>query len=63
MREDLERVKGWQSDIDLLLKLMKEQHYVYRSQPLPAELLAKAIDLKENAAGFSDERMLTELEK
>ena len=63
MTDDLARIQGWRADIDLLLKLMKEQHYVYRSRPLPPELLAKAGDLKKNVAEFSDERMLTELEK
>src|SRR5882724_547979 len=58
-----ERVKGWQSDIDSLLSLMKTQHYVYRSKPLPEQLLIKAADLKTKVAGFSDERMLLELER
>jgi hypothetical protein len=58
-----ERIKGWQSDIDSLLTIMKTQHYVYRSKPLPKQLLIKAADLKTKVAGFSDERMLLELER
>jgi len=66
MGQDLqqeERIKGWQSDIDSLLSLMKTQHYIYRSKPLPEELLIKAADLKTKVAGFSDERVLLELER
>jgi len=58
-----ERVKGWQSDIDSLLSLMKQQHYVYRSKPLPEQLLTNAALLKTKVAQFSDERMLLELER
>ena len=61
--QDSERVKGWQSDIDILLKLMKQQHIVYQTRPLPPELLAQAGKLKENVSAFSDERMLYELQK
>ena len=60
---DPERIKGWQSDIDILLKLMRQQHIVYRSTPLPPELLARAEKLKESVSEFSDEGMLNELEK
>lgn len=58
-----ERKKGWQSDIDTLLSLMKRQHVIYKSKPLPAELLTKAATLKESVVQFSDERMVFELEK
>ena len=54
---DTERNKGWQTDIDALLVLMKQQHYVYKSKPLPAELMVKAKELKQNVAKYSDERM------
>jgi len=57
------RNKGWQTDIDTLLSLMKRQHYVYKSKPLPAELLTKAAKVKESVTQFSDERMVFELEK
>lgn len=59
----IERNRGWETDIDTLLSLMKEQHYVYKSKPLPAELLTKAARLKETVSQFSDERMVLELEK
>ncbi len=60
---ETERNKGWEADIDALLSLMKEQHYVYKSRPLPAELLTKAATLKKSVRQFSDERMVFELEK
>lgn len=59
---DPERDKGWQSDIDTLLVLMK-QHYIYKSKPLPPALIAKATQLKENVSQYSDERVGFELEK
>jgi hypothetical protein len=58
-----DRIKGWQGDIDSLLSLMRTQHYVYRSKPLPEQLLKNAADLKTKVARFSDERMLLELER
>lgn len=58
-----DRKKGWQTDIDTLLSLMKRQHVVYKTKPLPAELLTKAAALKESVIQFSDERMVFELEK
>ncbi|HTQ26920.1 MAG TPA: hypothetical protein VMI35_02280 [Puia sp.] len=58
-----ERVRGWSSDIDTLLYIMKTQHYVYRNQPLPPKLLNAASELKARVAAYSDERMLTELER
>jgi hypothetical protein len=57
------RVRGWSSDIDTLLYIMKTQHYVYRSRPLPPELIAAASKLKTEIAHYSDERMLSELER
>ncbi len=61
--EQQERIKGWSADIDTLLLLMKSQHYVYRSKPLPQQLLADAASLKTKVAQYSDERMLNELER
>src|SRR5262249_45379300 len=58
-----ERIRGWSSDIDTLLFIMKSQHYVYRSKPFPQELLNAATKLKTEIAEYSDERMLTELER
>jgi hypothetical protein len=58
-----ERIKGWQSDIDFLLLQIQKQHYVYKSKPLPGELLTKAEKLKTQIDNYSDERMLIELER
>ena len=58
-----ERIKGWSADIDTMLLLMKSQHYIYRSKPLPQQLLDNASSLKTRVAQYSDERMLNELER
>lgn len=58
-----ERTRGWQSDIDTLLSLMKSQHYIYKARPLPEKLLKQAARLKDSVTRFSDERMALELEK
>lgn len=58
-----ERIKGWSSDIDTMLSLMRTQHYVYRSKPLPPQLLTDAKNLKTKIDQYSDERMLGELER
>ena len=58
-----ERTKGWSSDIDTMLSLIKTQHYVYRSKPLPTQLLVDAKNLKSKISQYSDERMLGELER
>ncbi len=58
-----ERVSGWSSDIDTMLSLIKTQHYVYRSKPLPPQLLVDAKNLKTKISQYSDERMLGELER
>lgn len=58
-----ERISGWSSDIDTMLSLMKSQHYVYRSRPLPHQLLTDAKNLKSKISLYSDERMLCELER
>ncbi|MBI2427813.1 MAG: hypothetical protein HYV29_03290 [Ignavibacteriales bacterium] len=57
------RTNGWRADIDTLLSHMKQQHYVYKTKPLPAALTAKAAELKGSVDRFSDERMALELEK
>lgn len=62
-KQQEERIQGWQSDIDSLLSLMKQQHYIYRSKPLPEQLLKNAADLKTKVAAYSDERVLLELER
>jgi hypothetical protein len=56
-----ERVAGWRSDIDTLLFRMARQHYVYRSKPLPNQLIEKARLLKKKIGQYSDERMMVEL--
>jgi hypothetical protein len=57
-----DRVKGWSSDIDYLFARIKEQHYIYRSKPLPPALVQAAAELKAKASEYSDERMLVELQ-
>ncbi|HEY2727414.1 MAG TPA: hypothetical protein VGI61_09600 [Parafilimonas sp.] len=58
-----QRISGWSSDIDTMLALIQREHYVYRSKPLPPELLTQASDLKTKISEFSDERMLLELQR
>jgi hypothetical protein len=58
-----DRVAGWSNDIDFLLAKVREQHYVYKAKPLPAEMLRRAGELKNRAAEYSDERMLIELQQ
>ncbi len=62
-KKQQERIKGWSSDIDTMMSLMKTQHYVYRSKPLSQQLLADAKNLKTKISLYSDERMLGELER
>ena len=57
------RMKGWQSDIDTLFSIIKKEHYVYKTTPLPKEMLMKAANLKTKIAEYSDEKMLGELER
>jgi hypothetical protein len=58
-----QRINGWDSDIDTLLYLMKREHYIYKSKPLPQALITNAAVLKTKVKDFSDERMLLELER
>jgi hypothetical protein len=58
-----EREKGWRSDIDFLLQAMRQQHYIYKSRPLPEELQEQAVKLKAEVPRLSDERMLAELQR
>ncbi|HEU0064895.1 MAG TPA: hypothetical protein VFQ58_07680 [Flavisolibacter sp.] len=60
---NLERIQGWSQDIDTLMSLIKREHYIYRTQPLPEIMIKKSIELKKYIAQYSDERMLGELEK
>ena len=61
--DQADRINGWNADIDTLLYIMKTQHYVYRNKPLPSALINAAAKLKTEIAEYSDERMLTELER
>jgi hypothetical protein len=58
-----EREKGWRSDIDFLLKEMRQQHYIYKAQPLPSALQQQAQKLKAELPRLSDERLLVELQR
>jgi hypothetical protein len=58
-----EREKGWRSDVDFLLQAMRQQHYIYKSRPLPEELQEQAAKLKAEVPRLSDERMLAELQR
>ena len=60
--EDSARVAGWRSDISYYLDQLKQRHYVYRSKPLPPDLLAAASRLSQNIPRYSDERVLAEFE-
>ena len=57
------RISGWSSDIDTMLTMMKREHYIYRTKPLPPELLVNAAELKTKISQYSDERMLLELQR
>lgn len=61
--ESNDRVGGWSSDIDYLLEQIKTQHYIFKSRSLPQAMTRKAQALKKNIAGYSDERMLIEMER
>jgi hypothetical protein len=57
-----DRVKGWQSDIDFLVREIRRQHYVYKSRPLPEAFGLKVRELNDAVPRLSDERMLLELQ-
>ena len=61
--EPQQRIKGWQSDIDTLLSLIKKEHYVYKAKILPEEMLSNVKILRKKIGEYSDERMLGELER
>ncbi len=60
---ETDRLVGWRSDLDTLLTEIRGQHYVYRSRPLPAELLSEAERLRARIPELSDERVLVELQR
>jgi hypothetical protein len=45
--QDNDRMKGWRQDIDAMLTLIKNQHYVYSKEPLPTKLVTAAEVLKK----------------
>ena len=59
----VDRVQGWRSDISFWLDKVREQHYVYKTKPLPKQLLDAAEDLSQNVHRFSDERALYEMQR
>jgi hypothetical protein len=61
--DSADRVAGWRSDIAWWLERLREQHYVYRSKPLPRALVDAAAVLSRNVARYSDERMLFEMQR
>lgn len=58
-----DRVAGWRSDLGFWLAKLREQHYVYKSKPLPASLTSAARELSANIPRFSDERVLFEFQR
>src|SRR5262245_61108777 len=56
-----DRVQGWSSDIDFLLKAIQRKHYVYRAKPLPEATPKVADELKSALGTMSDERVVAEL--
>jgi hypothetical protein len=57
---DSSREAGWRSDISYYLQQLRRRHYVYRSRPLPPELINAADKLSRNVPRYSDERILAE---
>lgn len=57
-----ERVKGWNADIDAYIDAVKQDHYVYKSQTLPASFQRIVKELRPRISSYSDQRMLFELE-
>jgi hypothetical protein len=54
------RTDGWRSDLDVLVREVQRQHYVYRRAALPQAFVAGLGRLKARVAEFSDERMPAE---
>lgn len=57
-----ERIRGWESDLDYFTSQVKQQHYVYKSRPLPETFVAKSEALRKNMAQLSDQQILVEFE-
>lgn len=57
-----ERTRGWNVDIDAYIAAVKRDHYVYRSEALPASFQALVEQLRKKIPAYSDQRMLLELE-
>lgn len=56
-----QRVENWKEDMDYWMAQVKEQHYVYKSNPLPEGFNEKFESLKSSLNTFSDQRILAEL--
>lgn len=56
-----QRVTNWESDMEFWLAEVKKQHYVYRTDALPAEFEQQFQKVKANLKVYSDQRILIEL--
>jgi len=59
----VDRVTGWRSDLSFWLDQLRQQHYVYKSKPLPPALLKAADELSKNIPRYSDDRVLFEMQR
>ncbi len=55
------RVAGWRSDLDVWLRALSTQHYVFRDKMLPESLRVATGNWRESVVSWSDERALAEL--
>ncbi len=58
-----DRIAGWRGDIDWLRSKISQQHYSFRTNPLPESFNQLASQLKRAIPGMSDERVFTELQR
>lgn len=54
------RADGWRSDLDVLVREVQRQHYVYRRAALPRAFVDGLGQLKARVGELSDERILAE---
>lgn len=57
---DAARSRGWRSDLDVLVREVRRQHYLYRATPLPMGFVSGIERLKASVERFDDERLLAE---
>lgn len=57
------RLEGWSHDLDAWLAALEREHYVFQRQGIPEALYAAADELRARIEAYSDQRMLTELQK